>query len=67
MDHTDDARLVFEANDAEALAKVEARFKALVGGGFTPARSQVGRRSRIARSFDPSAQETLFYPRLVGG
>lgn len=34
MDHTDDAGLVFEANDAEALAKVEARFKALVGRGI---------------------------------
>jgi hypothetical protein len=37
MDHTGDTRHVFEANDAEARGKAEARFKALVESGFTPA------------------------------
>jgi hypothetical protein len=39
----------------------------LTGAGFTAAvRSGLGEQ-RIIRSFDPKAEETLFYPRLVGG
>ena len=67
MDHTGDTRHVFAASDAEALAKAEARFMALVGKGFTPAVRDPAGGTRIARSFDRAAQETLFYPRLVGG
>lgn len=67
MDHTGDTRHVFDANDVEALAKAEERFKALVGQGFTPAVRDPAGEVRIVRSFDPTAQEMLFYPRLVGG
>jgi hypothetical protein len=39
----------------------------LTGAGFTAAlRTGPGEVTRI-RSFDPTVQETLFYPRLVGG
>ncbi|MGY4459642.1 hypothetical protein ACVWYI_003602 [Bradyrhizobium sp. LB13.1] len=42
-------------------------FRELTGAGFTAAlRTGPGEVTRI-RSFDPAVQETLFYPRLVGG
>ncbi len=67
MDHSGDSRHHFDAKDAQALAKAEARFKELTGRGFTAAvRNGPGEVTRI-RSFDPSAEETLFFPRLVGG
>jgi hypothetical protein len=67
MDHTGDTRHYFDAKDAEALAKAEERFKELTGAGFTAAvRTAAGEVSQI-RSFDPTAEQTLFFPRLVGG
>ena len=67
MDHTGDTRHHFNAKDAAALAKAEERFKELTKVGFTAAvRSAPGEVSAI-RSFDPTAEETLFFPRLVGG
>jgi hypothetical protein len=67
MDHTGDTRHYFDSKDAQALAKAEERFKQLSGDGFTAAvRAAAGEVSRI-RSFDPTAEETLFFPRLVGG
>ncbi len=67
MDHNGDTRYPFNADDAEALAKAEERFNELTGVGFTAAvRTASGDVSKI-RSFDPTADETLFFPRLVGG
>jgi hypothetical protein len=67
MDHTGDTRHYFDANDAQALAKAEEQFKKLTGDGFTAAvRTATGEVSQI-RTFDPTAEETLFFPRLVGG
>lgn len=67
MDHSGDTRDVFDANDPEALARAEERFKALMLMGFTPAVRDGSGQSRVTRTFDPTAEETLFYPRLVGG
>lgn len=67
MDRTGDTRHQFDPNSAKALAEAERRFVALTGAGFTAAvRTGPGQVSRI-RSFDPSANETVFFPRLVGG
>jgi hypothetical protein len=67
MDHTGDTRHEFDPENAEALARAERRFMDLTGVGFTAAvRTGPGEVTRI-RAFDPTAQETLFYPRLVGG
>ena len=67
MDHTGDARHSFDASDEQALAKAEERFKKLTGLGFTAAvRTGSGEVARL-NSFDPTAEETLFFPRLVGG
>jgi hypothetical protein len=67
MDISGDSRHTFNPRDAEALACAEERFKELTGRGFTAAvRVAPGKVSRI-KAFDPTAEETLFYPRLVGG
>ena len=52
MDHSGDTRYNFNIGDAKAVVEAEARFKELTGAGFTAT---------------PAAEETLFFPRLVGG
>jgi hypothetical protein len=67
MNHNGDTRYHFDANDAWALAKAEERFKRLTGKGFTAAvRTKPGEVTRT-NSFDPGAEETVFFPRLIGG
>jgi hypothetical protein len=67
MNHNGDTRHYFDANDAAALAKAEQRFKRLTGKGFTAAvRTGPGEVTKI-RSFNPKAEETIFFPRLIGG
>jgi hypothetical protein len=67
MDHTGDSRTYFDARDVQARANAEARFNKLVARGFTAAvRTRTGEVTRVT-SFDPHAEETLFFPRLVGG
>jgi hypothetical protein len=67
MDRTGDSRHSFDAHDIEALAEAERRFNVLTGMGFTAAvRSATGESSRVT-AFDAAAEETLFFPRLVGG
>jgi hypothetical protein len=67
MDRTGDSRHSFDRNDAQELAKAEQRFYELTKVGFTAAvRTGAGQVSQI-RSFDPNAEESVFFPRLVGG
>jgi uncharacterized protein (DUF2461 family) len=67
MDHSGDSRHCFNQDDEQALVRAERRFKELTGAGFIAAvRNASGEISR-ATSFDPTAEETLFFPRLVGG
>jgi hypothetical protein len=67
MDHTGDTRHYFDAKDAEALAKAEERFKELTTVGFTAAIRTAPGEVSVTRSFDPTAEGTLFFPRIVGG
>jgi hypothetical protein len=67
MDQSGDTRHYFGANDLKALAEAERRFKMLTGDGFTAATRQSNGDVSLVRSFDPNAEETVFYPRLVGG
>jgi hypothetical protein len=67
MDHTGDTRHYFNAEDTEALSKAEARFKMLTAAGFTAAVRDAAGKATVTRVFDPTAEETLFFPRLVGG
>jgi hypothetical protein len=67
MDHTGDTRHQFDLGDAAAVAEAEVRFKELTGAGFTAAKRLDGGKSEVIRRFDPTAEETLFIPRLIGG
>ncbi len=67
MDHNGDTRHNFDAKDAAALLKAEQRFNELMRGGYTAAARSVSGHPTVIRSFDPHAEETLFFPRLVGG
>jgi hypothetical protein len=67
MDRTGDSRHPFNPGDAQELAKAEQRFYELTSAGFMAAvRTGPGQTSQL-RSFDPHAEETVFFPRLVGG
>ena len=67
MDHTGDSRHQFDPADAAAVAEAEAPFKELTGAGFTAAKRLGEGKSEVLRSFDPTAEETLFIPQLQGG
>jgi hypothetical protein len=67
MDHSGDSRHWYDATDERSLVEAKERFRQLSEQGYTAAvRGQDGS-SRIVRSFEPTAEETLFFPRLVGG
>ena len=67
MDRTGDTRHSYDAKNPQALLQAGERFMKLTGLGFTAAvRTGPGEVSRLT-SFDPTAEETLFFPRLVGG
>jgi hypothetical protein len=67
LDHNGDTRHKFDAKDAKALLEAEQRFKKLTGAGFTAAVRSASGDPVVKRTFDPTAEENVFYPRLVGG
>ena len=67
MDHNGDTRHNFDAKDVKALLEAERRFKALTGAGFIAATRAASGEPVVRRTFDPTIEETLFFPRLVGG
>ena len=67
MDQTGDTRHWFDPNDTEALSKAEKRFRSLTTVCYTAAVRDAAGKATVTRSFDPTAEETVFYPRLVGG
>jgi hypothetical protein len=67
MDASGDTRHQFDAGDQAAVAKAEKRFMELTGAGFTAAKRTGSGTSELIRKFDPTAEETLFIPRLIGG
>jgi hypothetical protein len=64
MDRTGDTRHNFDAKNADALLKAEERFRELTGAVAVRTAS---REAVVKRKFDPNVEETLFFPRLVGG
>ena len=62
MDNGGDSRYNFDPANNLELLKAEQRFNELTGLGFTAAGEP-----HLIRRFDPTAEETLFFPRLVGG
>ena len=67
MDHSGDTRHWFDQQDSESLLKAEERFRQLTALGYTAAARNASGDPIVARIFDPKAEETLFFPRLVGG
>lgn len=67
MDHSGDSRHQFTADDLESVARAERRFNKLIGRGFTAAVRVGPGEVRRVTTFDPTAEETLFFPRLVAG
>jgi hypothetical protein len=67
MDYSGDTRHEFDVKDEKALLEAEERFKRLTGAGFTAAIRNRAGEPTVSRNFDPTAQETVFFPRLVGG
>ena len=66
MDQTGDTRHCFNPDDTDALSKAEEGFKLLTSVGSTAAVRDAAGNATVTRSFDPTAEETLFFPRLVG-
>ena len=67
MDKTGDTRHEFDLADMTALAEAERRFDQLTGAGFTAAVRKGQIHLELVRSFNPAAEETIFFPRLKGG
>jgi hypothetical protein len=67
LDMTGDTRHQFNLRDTAAIAEAERRFHELTGRGFTAAVRRGDGSAELVRSFDPTAEETLFFPRLRGG
>lgn len=67
MDHTGDTRHEFDAKDKAAIAAAEERFKELTGLGFTAGKRTADGKTELMRKFDPTAETTIFFPRLQGG
>jgi hypothetical protein len=67
MDRSGDTRHQFDPDDASAVAEAERRFAELTKSGFIAAKRTGNGTSELIRKFDPSARETVFVPRLVGG
>jgi hypothetical protein len=67
MDNGGDSRYNFDPANNLELLKAEQRFNELTGLGFTAAVRTAAGEPHLIRRFDPTAKETLFFPRLVGG
>jgi hypothetical protein len=67
MDHTGDSRHHFNPNDYIEVLDARRRFRELTEAGYTAAKKTGNGTSEVVRQFDPTATETLFIPRLVGG
>ena len=67
MDLTGDTRHHFDATNEASVAEARQRFRELTDAGYTAAMRTGAGTSEWLRQFDPTARETLFIPRLVGG
>jgi hypothetical protein len=67
MDMSGDTRHQFDSTDPSAVAEAERRFGELKKAGYIAAKRTGSGRSELLGQFDPTVQETLFIPRLIGG
>lgn len=67
MDQTGHTTHEFSPSDTVGVADAMARFEELTRKGFRAARTKGPGQHELVRSFDPSHEETIFFPPLVGG
>jgi hypothetical protein len=67
MDHTGDGQHYFDPTDVASLTAARSRFQQLTNAGYIAPRRTGNGASELLRQGEPTAQETLFIPRLVGG
>jgi len=69
MDHTGHTTIEFDATNTVELDEAMARFNRLVGEQkHTAATRKAGATDyAVTKTFDPTADETLFIPALMGG
>lgn len=68
MDHTGDTRTNVDTSNELSVAAAQKLFDEFLEKGYTPVkRAEKGKQGEISRTYDPTAEETLFIPRLQGG
>lgn len=67
MDHSGHSVHEFDPADKLSTEQAEARFQEFLGKGFTVAKKAQDGKFHVTKTFDPTAEETLFIPRLQGG
>ena len=68
MDHTGHSTVEFDAGNSVQLEEALARFKMLTDKGHRAAVRKAGATDyTVVKSFDPTAEETLFVPAMQGG
>jgi hypothetical protein len=67
MDQTGHSTIEFDKSDA-AVSEAMAKFTGLVGAGHVAATRKEGATDyTVTKTFDPTADETLFVPQMKGG
>jgi hypothetical protein len=67
MDHTGDSRHQFDPTNNVEVLDAHRRFRDLSKAGYIAAKRTGNGTAEVIHRFDPTATETLFIPRLVGG
>jgi hypothetical protein len=67
MDHAGDSRHYFDPTDSVSLTEARRHFEELREAGYIAAKRMDNGTSERISQLDPTARETLFIPRLVGG
>jgi hypothetical protein len=57
----------YTQQDRDAIDAAMARFRELMDAGYTAAKRTEAGQSQLLRQFDPTANETVFFARIVGG
>lgn len=67
MDQTGHSTVEFDKANPVDLASAENMFNEFVSKGYAPAVKGEDGNHTLTRTFDPTAEETLFQPQLKGG
>ena len=68
LDSTGHSTIEFDGANKAQLVEAMGRFTALIAGGHTAAVRKADEADyKVTKTFDPTADETLFIPQLIGG